>query len=94
MLRERGLIIEGAEPETVLSTMLWRMRDAAKIVHLKNVGYWTAEARWPPAHYIPNEKAEPKENDPLSSDRRERELDDMTAKLEEALKRPFAPYKA
>jgi hypothetical protein len=34
MLIERGLTIEGADPETVVSTMLWRSKD--KIVRLPN----------------------------------------------------------
>lgn len=46
LLRERGMVIEGAEPETVLSTMLWRMSKPAQIVHLKGVGYWTSEKDW------------------------------------------------
>lgn len=41
ILTERGLIIEGADPEMVLSTMLWRSKD--KIVRLPKFGYWVAE---------------------------------------------------
>lgn len=46
LLRERGLVIDGAEPETVLSTMLWRMSKPAHIIHIKGVGYWTSEKDW------------------------------------------------
>jgi len=38
-LRKQGLVIEGAEPETVLSTMLWRTRNDYGVVHLKGKGY-------------------------------------------------------
>jgi len=34
----RGLVIDGSEPEQVLSTMLWRMMNL--IVRLKTGGYW------------------------------------------------------
>ncbi len=37
-LIERGFIIEGTDPEMVLSTMLWRMMKL--IVRLKSGGYW------------------------------------------------------
>jgi Tfp pilus assembly protein FimV len=42
-IRERGLTIEGSPPETVLSTMLWRMKDDVKLVHIKGLGYWLAD---------------------------------------------------
>ncbi|WP_449257185.1 hypothetical protein [Bosea sp. (in: a-proteobacteria)] len=58
LLRERGLVIEGAEPETVLSTMLWRMSKGAQIVHLKGVGYWMSEKDWPSAGYSPQSEGE------------------------------------
>ena len=55
LLRERGLVIEGAEPETVLSTMLWRMgKEGAPILHLKGIGYWDAEKDWPDARHFPS----------------------------------------
>jgi hypothetical protein len=50
-LREHGLIIEGANPETVLSTMLWRMKDEARIVHIRQFGYWLKEEDYRPAGY-------------------------------------------
>lgn len=46
-LVERGLTIEGTDPEMVLSTMLWRMRH--RIVRVKGGGYWPAD--------VPNEEA-------------------------------------
>ncbi len=52
-LTESGLIIEGSDPQMVLSTMLWRMRDSAKIVRLKGGGYWLAEREYAPASYFP-----------------------------------------
>lgn len=38
-LQERGVTINGANPEMVLSTMLWRTRDAFDIIRLKSGGY-------------------------------------------------------
>jgi hypothetical protein len=49
-LAERGIEIRSdSDPEMVLSTMLWRMRD--KVVRLKGGGYWLAERPWEPAGY-------------------------------------------
>ena len=31
--------------------MLWRMKDEAKIVHIRKHGYWLAEEEYKPAHY-------------------------------------------
>jgi hypothetical protein len=44
-LNDDGVVIEGANPDVVLSTMLWRMRD--RIVHHKGHGYWLAERALP-----------------------------------------------
>ena len=52
MLLARGLTIEGNDPEGVMSTMLWRTKAAAGVIHLRNVGYWSGKA-WAPAHYDP-----------------------------------------
>ena len=52
-LRDRGLIIEGASPETVLSTMLWRVRETAGLIYLKKRGYWVKELPYPDAGYDP-----------------------------------------
>jgi hypothetical protein len=48
-LIERGFTIEGTDPEMVLSTMLWRMKD--KVMRFKNGGYWDPKADWEPAGY-------------------------------------------
>jgi len=42
-LQDEGLIIYGAHPEMVLSTMLWRTRDDFGIIRLKSGGYTLAE---------------------------------------------------
>ena len=39
LLQDRGITLHGANPEMVLSTMLWRTRDAFDIVRLKSGGY-------------------------------------------------------
>jgi hypothetical protein len=48
-----GLTIEGTDPEGVMNTMIWRTRDDAGVVHLRNVGYWLKEKAWEPAGYDP-----------------------------------------
>jgi hypothetical protein len=50
-LTDLGLTIEGTDPEMVLSTMLWRMRD--RIVRLKSGGYWLADVPYPEGGYNP-----------------------------------------
>jgi hypothetical protein len=50
-LIRRGVIINGKDPEMVLSTMLWRTKE--KIVRLPPYGYWPADEAYPPAHYDP-----------------------------------------
>ena len=57
-LTERGFIIEGADPDMVLSTMLWRAGEAAGVKRLDKGGYWLLEADWPDAGYFPNRTAE------------------------------------
>jgi hypothetical protein len=52
-LIERGLIIEGSDPEMVLSTMLWRMRNV--VIRLPGGGYWTVNLPSPDGKYIPGE---------------------------------------
>lgn len=49
-LNKNGIVINGTEPEKVLSTMLWRMRD--KVVRLPGFGYWPADLDFPAADYI------------------------------------------
>lgn len=51
LLADRGLVIEGTEPDKVLSTMLWRMQD--RVVRLKTGGYWLADRPYDPAGYVP-----------------------------------------
>lgn len=51
LLINRGLIIEGGDPEVVLSTMLWRMRH--KVARLKKGGYWDASRPSPDGSYVP-----------------------------------------
>ena len=46
-LIEKGFVIEGNDPHMVLSTMLWRMKDKAKIVRLRGGGYWLADRPLP-----------------------------------------------
>jgi hypothetical protein len=41
LLTARGLVIEGKDPQMVLSTMLWRVRD--KVARVKGGGYWPAD---------------------------------------------------
>jgi hypothetical protein len=50
-LAGRGIVIQGKDPEMVLSTMLWRSKE--KIVRLPGHGYWPADRSYPDAHYIP-----------------------------------------
>lgn len=52
----RGIILQGADPEMVLSTMLWRMRN--RIVRLKGGGYWLADHPWKPAGYEPGQNTD------------------------------------
>lgn len=52
-LRDRGMTIEGASPETVLSTMLWRVKETAGLIYLKKRGYWVRELPYPDAGYDP-----------------------------------------
>lgn len=51
LLTKRGLTIDGKDPQMVLSTMLWRMRD--RVVRLKEGGYWLQDEQYSPAEYYP-----------------------------------------
>lgn len=51
-----GLTIEGADPQMVLSTMLWRMKD--RVVRLEKGGYWLTEVPYAPEHYFANKDAD------------------------------------
>lgn len=53
-LADMGIVISSeTDPEMVLSTMLWRMRD--RIARLKTGGYWLAEKAYPEAGYDPQD---------------------------------------
>jgi hypothetical protein len=52
-LREQGIILQGADPEMVLSTMLWRMRN--RVVRLPGGGYWLADKPSPDGKYTPGQ---------------------------------------
>lgn len=43
-----GIVIQGKDPEMVLSTMLWRTKDLIR--RLKAGGYWPRNDRLPPEH--------------------------------------------
>lgn len=44
-----GLTIDGTDPQMVLSTMLWRMKD--RVVRLEKGGYWLTEVPYAPEYY-------------------------------------------
>jgi hypothetical protein len=50
-LEANGVIIRGADPKMVLSTMLWRSGD---IVRLPGLGYWLKKEPYEPAGYTPD----------------------------------------
>jgi hypothetical protein len=52
-LAERGVILHGKDPEMVLSTMLWRMKE--EFIRLPGHGYWIRSLRWPAAKYEPGD---------------------------------------
>lgn len=52
LLTSRGLVIQGKDPQMVLSTMLWRMKD--EIVRVKGGGYWVADVSNPELEYDPH----------------------------------------
>jgi hypothetical protein len=49
-LKERGIEIQGRDPEMVLSTMLWRSQD--RVVRFPTLGYWDAARSYPDADYV------------------------------------------
>lgn len=57
LLRGHGLTIDGANAETVLSTMLWRTKDSHRIVHIRNHGYWLMDQPYIEGHYFPEGEA-------------------------------------
>jgi hypothetical protein len=44
-LRQDGIVIQGKDPEMVLSTMLWRAGPPLGIYNVKGVGYWLDQRR-------------------------------------------------
>jgi hypothetical protein len=50
-LAARGIVIHGKDPEMVLSTMMWRMKE--DFVRLPGHGYWIKMLPWKPAKYEP-----------------------------------------
>lgn len=55
-LEQKGIVLKGANPEMVLSTMLWRCPDV--IVRLPPHGYWLADTPYPRAGYDPQKATE------------------------------------
>jgi hypothetical protein len=55
-LAAQGMIIQGKDPEMVLSTMMWRMQDV--FVRLPGFGYWKKATPYAPAAYIPGMNVE------------------------------------
>jgi hypothetical protein len=52
-LQERGMVLNGNDPEMVLSTMLWRSQ--AKIRRLPKYGYWMTDTPYVSAGYTPGQ---------------------------------------
>jgi len=50
-LLDHGIDLAGKDPDMVLSTMMWRMKD--KFVRLPKFGYWLADQACPAADYRP-----------------------------------------
>lgn len=50
-LMKRGVVVQGADPEKTLSTMLWRMRS--RVARVRGGGYWLQEVPYAPADYVP-----------------------------------------
>lgn len=53
-LKTRNIIVEGKDPEQVLSTMLWRTRETVPIVRLRTGGYWLAQKPHEASGYDPS----------------------------------------
>lgn len=45
-----GIVVNGTDPLSTLSTMLWRMRN--RIAHIHGHGYWPADVPYLPAGYL------------------------------------------
>lgn len=55
-LKGAGINIYGKDPEMVLSTMMWRLKD--DFVRLPRHGYWLKVLPYPPAEYLPGDKVQ------------------------------------
>ena len=53
VLTENALTLHGTDPDMVLSTMLWRMKD--RFIRLPGVGYWIKALPYAPAGYSPGD---------------------------------------
>lgn len=58
LLAEKGIVIVGKDPEQVLSTMLWRMREKASIARVPTGGYWLAERPHSASGYLPEDRSD------------------------------------
>lgn len=56
LLIAQGYVIEGKNPQMILSTMLWRVKDSG-LIRLNGGGYWIKDQRYEPADYYPQVKA-------------------------------------
>lgn len=52
LLIAQGYVIEGKNPQMILSTMLWRVKNSG-LIRLNGGGYWIKEQRYEPANYFP-----------------------------------------
>ncbi|MCJ2137417.1 hypothetical protein MKK69_25810 [Methylobacterium sp. J-026] len=68
-LANRGLSVRGADPEMVLSTMLWRVRDTSGLVRLPTGGYWVADRPHESSGYAPGNDAEVAKDEGAQSER-------------------------
>lgn len=55
LLIAQGYVIEGKNPQMILSTMLWRVKDSG-LIRLNGGGYWIKDQRYAPADYYPQVK--------------------------------------
>lgn len=49
-LKDRGLVVQGADPVKTLGTILWRNRD--KIIQIEDHGYWPRATPYHRANYL------------------------------------------
>lgn len=56
LLIEQGLVIDGKNPQMILSTMLWRVKDSG-LIRLNGGGYWLKNEKYAPANYLPETNA-------------------------------------